>query len=947
MKTARKKVSYVIQQETTQQAHRLGVNSLALDVEGKALYTAGRDGVVAAWDISLDSKANEEDAKTTILQSLQTHTDWVNDIILAHNNQSVVSGSSDRTVKLWRPHSSTPSALTTIGSHNDFVKCLVYAAKPGWVASGGFDRRIHIWDTQEGRTRSIVNIDSFNHEFKPGQTDVRVTPKASVYSLACNAAGTVLAAGSPEKLIRIWDPRSGQQIGKLTGHTDNVRALLMSDDGSFILSGSSDATIKLWSVKAQRCIGTFETHADSIWSLYSADPTLGVFYAGSRDGIVTRTDLGLNSAGEGECIAIFKENGGVSKLAAYKDDFIWSATSNSSVHQWRGIPDRTIRSGQKPSPECPEVPASSLTQVIAPETYLQAQDSLGYSLGRKSFSRSALSLPLSNIVDDTPLQPLVPVRTAPHHTILGKPGLTAHRMLNNRRHVLTVDTSGEVVLWDIVKCIPLKSFGKQIMEDVAASINTQESYPNWCTLDTRIGAITVHLDENRCFDCELYADEVELPVEFEVREEQRINLGKWVLRYLFDKYISVKQEVFEKVGEVPEEIQNQDFVADIRTPGAMLNIGLATPAIPPPSHSSSSSNVPGLSTIPQSPNGTAPTPQQIGTSAMSHSPSDYFSNHHHGGGSHNTTYSTDPTPPGTANGTPKAIQIPPPAATLPSGPLTPNASIMGRLKHFGTRAKLNRNVSSEGKLDGAKTANDQEAGPSPNIPATNTGDEEGKGEINDGGKTDAEKAIVGLDIPQAPTEPEFSPPPATEVPLLQLPEKTTVIISEESPEASASVDVYRGTVASVGEDSRSIDEAAPSWLLSYLLQNKIPFKDTVKVSFVLRPHEGTALPELPSGNTARLTANRVLRVRKLMTHLVEKLHLNYHELLAANKIAPVNGIESSVDGPSSEQDVKPELWLELLFGDRVLEPTMTLATIKQYVFKQGGDLPLTYRLKSE
>lgn len=36
-------------------------------------------------------------------------------------------------------------------------------------------------------------------------------------------------------------------------------------------------------------------------------------------------------------------------------------------------------------------------------------------------------------------------------------------------------------------------------------------------------AITVHLDETRCFDCEMYADEAELPSDFEIREEQRSN----------------------------------------------------------------------------------------------------------------------------------------------------------------------------------------------------------------------------------------------------------------------------------------------------------------------------------------------------------------------------------------------------------------------------------------
>jgi hypothetical protein len=36
---------------------------------------------------------------------------------------------------------------------------------------------------------------------------------------------------------------------------------------------------------------------------------------------------------------------------------------------------------------------------------------------------------------------------------LGKPGLSSHLMLNNRRYVLTVDTEGQVAQWDLVEVV--------------------------------------------------------------------------------------------------------------------------------------------------------------------------------------------------------------------------------------------------------------------------------------------------------------------------------------------------------------------------------------------------------------------------------------------------------------------------------------------------------------
>ena len=48
----------------------------------------------------------------------------------------------------------------------------------------------------------------------------------SVYSLAMNVAGTVLAAGTAQHVIRICDARSGSKVMKLRGHTGNIRCFL-------------------------------------------------------------------------------------------------------------------------------------------------------------------------------------------------------------------------------------------------------------------------------------------------------------------------------------------------------------------------------------------------------------------------------------------------------------------------------------------------------------------------------------------------------------------------------------------------------------------------------------------------------------------------------------------------------------------------------------------------
>jgi WD40 repeat protein len=44
----------------------------------------------------------------------------------------------------------------------------------------------------------------------------------------------LITSGSPERVVRMWDPRAGKRVGKLVGHTDNIRSILMSDDGKYV-----------------------------------------------------------------------------------------------------------------------------------------------------------------------------------------------------------------------------------------------------------------------------------------------------------------------------------------------------------------------------------------------------------------------------------------------------------------------------------------------------------------------------------------------------------------------------------------------------------------------------------------------------------------------------------------------------------------------------------------
>jgi WD repeat-containing protein 48 len=153
--------------------------------------------------------------------------------------------------------------------------------------------------------------------------------------------------------------------------------------------------------------------------------------------------------------------------------------------------------------------------------------------------------------------------------------------------------------------------------------------------------------------------------------------------------------------------------------------------------------------------------------------------------------------------------------------------------------------------------------------------------------------------PDQLVETRLTPSLANDTPVLKLPAGTKVIIQEETSGGSA--EIYRGTVASVGSDADVIEERGPQWLGEVLLLNALPPKDPVKISFVLYPWRDSLPPIVSTDGNNRLNANRMLRVKKILAYVAER-------------IDPVpEGEEQAADA------LKPEEYLELYCNDQVSE----------------------------
>ena len=86
------------------------------------------------------------------------------------------------------------------------------------------------------------------------QTGILSGHTRQVVSLAFSLDGTLLASGSGDRTIKLWDVQTGGIVETFYGHTGNVLSVSISADNTTIASGSNDKTIHFWDIQTRRTL---------------------------------------------------------------------------------------------------------------------------------------------------------------------------------------------------------------------------------------------------------------------------------------------------------------------------------------------------------------------------------------------------------------------------------------------------------------------------------------------------------------------------------------------------------------------------------------------------------------------------------------------------------------------------------------------------------------------
>ncbi|NEP49828.1 MAG: hypothetical protein F6K65_13850 [Moorea sp. SIO3C2] len=239
----------------TLNAHQNDVSYVIFSPEGE-LITSSYDGTIKIWNL------HTKKVKWTLIEENEDLLP-IESLCLSPNTQHLfVSSYESHKIHVW--DLPARKKLGSLSKHKDGVICLAISPDGRILASGGKDKKIILWEVYP-KDQTLEEIYK-NYQILP-ESNNSEQHSDWITSLAISPNNQVLASGSKDGKVYIWNLHNGTLKDILNKHSGAVISLAFSPDGQTIASGSFDNTIKLYNWHTGKIIRTLTESSGYIQSL--------------------------------------------------------------------------------------------------------------------------------------------------------------------------------------------------------------------------------------------------------------------------------------------------------------------------------------------------------------------------------------------------------------------------------------------------------------------------------------------------------------------------------------------------------------------------------------------------------------------------------------------------------------------------------------------------------
>jgi len=214
-----------------------GVTDLAFSPDGTLLAMAARDGTVRL----IDSYGEEEAVLGGLLPTSWGHPDRITSVTFSPDGRRLVAGSEAGRAGIWELRWCQPYAVCA--GELDGVPVLSFLE-----SDGGEVGDVEI--SPDGRLLLVAGKGptSLWELGRPFGEIAKVTHENAVDAVDLGPGGGLVASGSWDRVVRLWDPATGRRVDELSVRDCSVRSLAFSHDGDRLALLCSDNAVELWDV---------------------------------------------------------------------------------------------------------------------------------------------------------------------------------------------------------------------------------------------------------------------------------------------------------------------------------------------------------------------------------------------------------------------------------------------------------------------------------------------------------------------------------------------------------------------------------------------------------------------------------------------------------------------------------------------------------------------------